>query len=87
MSQKSYDHSVITLKHVQVRSLTSVSTTHFLTEIMFILKVIKYHFKGLYDKQNLTLVAISYEIYELAKVSFHKYMKFMNLPKSHFINI
>ena len=31
---------------------------------MLILKTIKSHFKGIYDKQNLTLVVISYEIYE-----------------------
>ena len=36
----------------------------FLIEIMLHLKVIKSHFKGSYDKQNLTLVVISYEIYE-----------------------
>ena len=42
----------------------SMSTMRFLIEIMFILKAIKYHFKGSYDKQNLTLVDISYEVYE-----------------------
>ena len=36
----------------------------FLAEIMLILKVIKSYFKGIYDEQNLTLVVISYEIYE-----------------------
>ena len=36
----------------------------FLIEIMFNLKAIKSHFKGSYDKQNLTLVVISSEIYE-----------------------
>ena len=36
----------------------------FLVEIMIILRAIKFHFKGSYDKQNLTLVVISYEIYE-----------------------
>ena len=41
---------------------TSVPTMRFVIEIMFILKAIKSHFKGSYDKQNLTLVAISYEI-------------------------
>ena len=39
---------------------TSVSTVGYLIELMFILKVIKSHFKGSYDKQNLTLVVISY---------------------------
>ena len=37
---------------------------HFHIEIMFILKTIKSHFKGSYDKQNLTLMVILYEIYE-----------------------
>ena len=36
----------------------------FLLEILSILKAIKSDFKGCYDKQNLTLVVISYEIYE-----------------------
>ena len=36
----------------------------FLIEIMIILKAIKSHFKGSYDKKNLTLVIISYEIYK-----------------------
>ena len=50
---------VITLRHEHVTPLTaSVSTICFLLEIMFILKAIKSHFKGRYDKQNLTLVFI-----------------------------
>ena len=54
---------VITLWRVHVTSLTtSVSTMRFLTEILFILKAIKFHFKGSYEKQNLTLVVISNEI-------------------------
>ena len=32
-----------------------------LIEIIFILNVIKSHFKGSYNRQNLTLVVISYE--------------------------
>ena len=36
----------------------------FLLEIIFILKVIKSHFKGSYEKQNLTPVVTSYDIYE-----------------------
>ena len=36
----------------------------FVIEILLILKAIKSHFKGLYHKQNLTHVVISYEIYE-----------------------
>ena len=57
----------ITLWRVYVTSLTtSVPTMRFLFEITFILKAIKSHFIGsyMYDKQNLTLVVISYEIYE-----------------------
>ena len=42
----------------------SVSAMLFLLEIMFISKAIKSHFKESYDKQNLTLVVSSYEIYE-----------------------
>ena len=56
---------VITLRREDVTSLTMVVTTmRFRIEIMFILKAIKSHFKVSYDKQNLTLVVISYEIYE-----------------------
>ena len=33
---------------------TSISSMRFLNEIIFILKAIKSHFKGSYDKQNLT---------------------------------
>ena len=56
---------IITLWRVHVTSFTtSVSTTNFLIEIKLILKAIKYSFKGSYDKQNHTLVVISYEIYE-----------------------
>ena len=36
----------------------------FSIEMMSIFKAIKYHLKQSYDKQNLTLVVISYEIYE-----------------------
>ena len=56
---------VITLWRVDVTSLTmSVSTMRFLIEIKFALNAIKYLFQGSYDKQNLTLVVISNEIYE-----------------------
>ena len=59
---------VITLWHIHVMSLkTSVSTMRFVIEIMLILKAIKSHFKGSYDKQNLTLLIISYEIYETCR--------------------
>ena len=56
---------VITLWRVHVTSLiTSVSTILFHIETKPSLKEIKSHFKGSYDKQNLTLVVISYDIYE-----------------------
>ena len=56
---------VITLWRVDVTSLTTcTSTMRFLLEILTILKAIKSDFEGSYDKQNLTLVVISYEIYE-----------------------
>ena len=56
---------VITLWQGDVTSLTtSMSTMRFLIEIMFSLKAIKSHFSMSYDKPNLTLVVISYEIYE-----------------------
>ena len=56
---------VITLWRVHLTSLTtSMSTICFLIEIMFILKKINSNSKGSYDKQNFTLVVISYEIYE-----------------------
>ena len=56
---------VITLWRVHVTSLTtSMSTMLFRLEILSILKAIKSDFKGSYDKQNLTLVLISYEMYE-----------------------
>ena len=55
---------VITLWHIHQKSLTTfVSTMNGLIELMFILKVIRSHFKWSYDKQNLTLVVILYEIY------------------------
>ena len=57
---------VITLWHVHITSLKmSVSAMQSLIEIhvIFTLKVIKSHFKGSYDKQNLTHMAISFEIY------------------------
>ena len=50
---------IITLLRVNVMSLTkSMSMMGFLIEIMLPLKVIKSHFKGSYDKQNLTLMVI-----------------------------
>ena len=56
---------VITLWRVDVTSLTmSMSTVRFPPEILSILKAIKSSVKGSCDKENLTLVVISYEIYE-----------------------
>ena len=42
---------------------TSVTTMHFSLKKMSTLKAIKSHFERSYDKQNITLVVISYEIY------------------------
>ena len=62
---KSYDH---TCNNTLAQTCNVIDndcvSTGFLIEIVFILKAIKSHFKGSYDKQNLTLVIISYEIYE-----------------------
>ena len=56
---------VITLWRTDVNSLTtSMSAMCFLLEDLSILKAIKFTFRESYDKQNLTLVVISYEIYE-----------------------
>ena len=56
---------VIILWRLSVTPLTtSVSIMRFLLEITFILRAIKSHFKGSYDKQNLTLAVISYGLYE-----------------------
>ena len=56
---------VITLWRVDVISLTTfMSTMRFLIEIKFALNAIKSLFQGSYDKQNLTLMVISYEIYK-----------------------
>ena len=51
------------VKHVTSLT-TSMSAMHFLIDIIFSLKEIKYHFKGPYDKQNITRVVTLYEIYE-----------------------
>ena len=59
---------VITLWRVYVTSLTtSVSTMCILSDVMFIWNAITSHFKRSYDKQNLTLMVISYEIYETCR--------------------
>ena len=52
--------NVIIFLRVHVTSMTtSVSTIRFPIEIMLILKAIKSHFNGSYNKQNLTLVILS----------------------------
>ena len=61
MKKNPMSTSVITLK---LSLPTTMSTMHFLTEIIFILKVTKSHSKESYDKQNLTLMVILYEIKE-----------------------
>ena len=59
---------VITLWRMHVTSLTSsISAMHFLTDVMFIVKAMKYHFKESYDKQNLACLFISYEINETSQ--------------------
>ena len=75
---------VITLWRIDVTSLTtSMSTVGSLNEIMFILKGIKSQFNRSYDKQNLTLVVISYEIYETRQsVRFSIYAQYL-LNKFH----
>ena len=63
MSKHRMTTRIITLWREDVSSLTtSVSTVRFLPEILSVLKAIKSHFEGSYDKQNLTLVVISYEM-------------------------
>ena len=45
----------------------SLSTMLVLIEIMLTLKVMKSHFKRSYNKQNLALEVISYELYETCR--------------------
>ena len=64
----------ITLWRECVTLLTmSVSTMRMLHKNNVHFEGDKSHFKGSYDKQNLTLVVISYEFMKLAEVSFHKF--------------
>ena len=76
---------VITLWRIQVTSLaTPVSTMRSrIFEIIFVFKSIK-RFKGSYDKQNLTLVVIAYEIYEtsLRRVSSISYKMTLSVRPS-----
>ena len=63
MSLKSYDYTcnIIFARRRNIIDNVRVNSA-FLIEIMFILKAIKSHFRGSNDKQNLTLMVISYEI-------------------------
>ena len=65
MSLKSYDHTCNNTLARRRNVIDNVRVNSaFPIEILIILKAIKSHFKGSYDKQNLTLVIISYEIYK-----------------------
>ena len=59
-------HVIITLWGLNRGNVIDIVRVNnaFLIEIMIILKGIKSHFKRFYDKQNLSLMVISYEIYE-----------------------
>ena len=59
MSYKSYDHTFNnTLAQSKRSVIDNVRVNNaFLIEIMIILKAIESHFRGSYDKQNLTRVA------------------------------
>ena len=62
---KSYDHTCNNTLARRRNVIDNVRINNpFPTEIIIILKAIKSHFKGSYHKQNLTLVVISYEVYE-----------------------
>ena len=54
----------MTTREITLLRIDNVSMRQFLIDIMLILKAIKSHFKGPYDKQNLIFVVIQYEIYE-----------------------
>ena len=59
---------VTTLWRVHVTSLSkSVTTTRFLHELLLILNAIRSHLKVSNDKQILTLVVVSSEIYETGR--------------------
>ena len=50
--------------HNVIDNVRVMSTMRFIIEIRFILKAIEFHLEGSFEKQNLTFVVISYEIYE-----------------------
>ena len=59
---------------IQVTSLTtSMSAVHFLNEVIFILKVIKCHFKGSYDNRILHSWSFPINFMKRALSSFHKF--------------
>ena len=65
MSYKSYDHAWNNTLALRRKVIGKGHVNNaFLLEKLPILKAIKSNFKGPYDKQNLTLMAIQYEIYE-----------------------
>ena len=68
MSTESYDLTCNnTLARMRNVSDNVCVNNAFHIELMFILTAIKSRFKGSYDKQNLILVVISYEIYETCR--------------------
>ena len=63
---KSYDHTCNNTLARRRNVIDNVRVNNaFLIEIMIILKAIKSHFKGSYDKQNLTLKMIVTSFYLL----------------------
>ena len=65
MSYRSYDHTCNNTLARTCNVIDNVSISNamrVLSDIMFILKAIKSHLKGSYDKLNLTLVVISNEM-------------------------
>ena len=62
-------HNPCSISHILTLT-TTMSTVCFLLQIMLILKEIKSHFKGSYDKQNLTLRFIHRKFIKTGEVSF-----------------
>ena len=70
MSYKSYDHTLHNILARTCNIITTFMTTSFSIEIISALKTIKSSLKWSYGKHNLTLVVISYEIYETRRRPF-----------------
>ena len=71
--QNSMTICVIIFSSIHVAPLTTtVSTILFLIDVLT-LKEIKSHLNGSYDKYNIILLDISYEIYETRQRLFHKF--------------